>query len=88
LVIIPHFDKYPLLTHKRADFELFKPVANLMNRKEHLTTEGLHKIVSIKASINNGLSVALSEYFPDVIPVQRPEVQLLEISEAIGLLVL
>lgn len=22
-VIIPHFDKYPLLTKKRADFELF-----------------------------------------------------------------
>lgn len=23
-VIIPHFDKYPLMTQKRADFELFK----------------------------------------------------------------
>lgn len=23
-VIIPHFDKFPLQTHKRADFELFK----------------------------------------------------------------
>jgi hypothetical protein len=23
-VVIPHFDKYPLLSHKRADFLLFK----------------------------------------------------------------
>ena len=23
-IIIPHFDKYPLLTQKKADFELFK----------------------------------------------------------------
>jgi len=42
-VIIPHFDKYPLLTQKRADFELFKSVIQVMSRKEHLTEEGLKK---------------------------------------------
>lgn len=25
-VIIPHFDKYPLITKKRADYELFKQI--------------------------------------------------------------
>ena len=54
--VIDHFDKYPLLTQKRADFELFKSVVDMMNRKEHLTMEGLTKIVSLKASINKGLS--------------------------------
>ena len=33
-VIIPHFIKYPLMT-QNADFLLFKPVVELMNRKEH-----------------------------------------------------
>ena len=43
-----------------------------MSRKEHLTIEGLHKIVAIKASMNNGLSEVLKEVFPNIIPVPRP----------------
>lgn len=30
-----------LLSQKRADFELFKLAVELMNKKEHLTSEGL-----------------------------------------------
>jgi hypothetical protein len=44
IVIINHFEKYPLLTQKRADYELFKQIFELINRKEHLTKEGFHKI--------------------------------------------
>lgn len=51
-VIIPHFEKYPLITQKQADFLLFKEVADLMNRKEHLTMEWLQKILNIRASMN------------------------------------
>lgn len=74
-VIIDHFDKYPLLTQKQADFKLFKQVVELMNRKEHLTIEGLHKIVAIKASINLGLSSRLKQGLSDIIPVERPKVE-------------
>ena len=77
-VIIPHFVKYPLLTQKRADFELFKLVVELMNKKEHLTKEGLNKIVAIKASMNKGLSDELKAAFPNIGPVQRPLVLLSE----------
>lgn len=59
-MIIPHFNNYTLLTQKRADFELFKLVIELINRKEHLTSEGIEKIISIKASINRGLSKEFS----------------------------
>ena len=71
-VVIDHFAKYPLITHKRADFELFKQVVDLMNRKEHLTLDGLYKIVSLRAAMNNGLSEEQKAAFPDVVPVQRP----------------
>jgi hypothetical protein len=74
-VIIPHFKQYPLLTQKRADFELFKRVVDLMNHKEHLNPKGLQEIVNIRASINLGLSDILKKSFPDVIPVARPLVQ-------------
>jgi len=70
-VIIPHFDKYPLLTQKRVDFLLFKSIVELINRKEHLTEEGLIKIVNIKASLNNGLSDKLKTIFPNAVPVPR-----------------
>ena len=59
-VIIPHFGKYPLITQKRADFILFKLAVEMINRKEHLTEEGIRKIVSIKAAMNLGLSEKLS----------------------------
>ena len=74
-VIIPHFDKYPLMTQKRADFLLFKLIIELMNKKEHLTTDGLRKIVSLRASINNGLPLQLQTAFVDIKPVERPEVE-------------
>jgi hypothetical protein len=77
-VIIPHFDKYPLITQKQADYELFRQVVKIMNRKEHLTPDGLQQIVNLKASINLGLSEGLKAAFPDIIPVSRPEVKLAE----------
>ena len=77
-VLIEHFDKYPLITQKRADYELFKKAVNLMIHKEHLNPEGLQKIVNIRASINNGLSDELNSAFPNTIPVTRPKVQLPE----------
>lgn len=75
-VIVEHFNKFPLLTKKRVDFELFTQIFNLINQKEHLTLPGLVKIVSIKASMNLCcLSELLKAAFPDVIPVKRPKVE-------------
>jgi hypothetical protein len=74
-IIIEHFNKYPLLTQKRADFELYKQVVDIMNRKEHLTKEGLNKIVAMKATMNLGLPTELKEAFPHTITVPRPLVQ-------------
>jgi hypothetical protein len=71
-VIIPLFEKYPLISKKRGDFELFKQILDIMNRKEHLTMEGIRKIIAIKSSMNIGLNDKLKEAFPDTIPVQRP----------------
>ena len=71
-VIIPHFIKYPLITKKQGDFLLFKSIVEMINVKEHLTMEGLQKIVSIKASVNKGLTDELKVAFPNTIPVLRP----------------
>lgn len=72
-VILPHFDKYPLLSNKRSDFLLFQKIVLLMyNDKSHLSIEGLQRIVNLRASLNNGLSSVLSVAFPFSVAVPRP----------------
>ena len=66
-----HFQKYPLITKKRGDFELFSSAIELMCNKEHLTKEGLDKLVAIRASMNLGLSELLKASFPLCKPVQQ-----------------
>jgi hypothetical protein len=80
-LVLPHFDKYPLLTQKKADYLLFKQAVELVLRGEHLTTEGILKIISIKASLNLGLSDVLSKAFPDIIPKDRPVVEYTGITD-------
>lgn len=70
-----------MLTQKRADFLLFKLVIDLMFRKEHLTSKGLLDIVSLKASLNLGLSEDLNRAFPNVVAKDRPEVELKAIRD-------
>lgn len=68
--IIPHFDKYNLLTDKRNDFELFKKVIYILG-KGPLTEASLREVVSIKASINKGLSYNLKSSFANIVPSKR-----------------
>lgn len=80
-VIIPHFEKYPLLTQKWADYKIFKSIVELMDKKEHLTPEGLNKVLSLKASMNKGLSADLIKAFPLITPVDRPKVAVSDIVD-------
>ncbi len=80
-VVIEHLDKFPLITQKRADYELFKQALYIISKKDHLKPEGLQQIVNIKASLNLGLSPTLKAAFPNTKPVQRSEVMLQEIKD-------
>ena len=70
--LVKFFDKYPLITKKIGDYLLFKQIVSIMQLKEHLTLEGLQKIINIKATLNFGLSKELQLMFPETIPVPRP----------------
>ncbi|KAA8628022.1 hypothetical protein SMACR_12698 [Sordaria macrospora] len=48
----------------------------MMQRGEHLTNEGLQKIINIRASLNKGLSLLLKEAFPTSVAVSRPPLPL------------
>ena len=71
-LVIPHFDKYPLISKKYADYLLFKKAVILIRNKEHLSRKGLQEIVSIKTNMNKGLSDELKRAFTKNIEVARP----------------
>ncbi len=73
-VIINHFDQYPLISQKQTDYILFKQICELIKNKEHLTLEGFEKIVTLKASMNLGLSEVLKAAFPNTIAISNPKV--------------
>lgn len=81
-VIIDHFNKYPLKTKKHADYVLLMKAFYIVQANKHLTLYDLHKIVAIKASMNNGLSCKLQTAFPDVVPVTRLLVKNKKITDA------
>jgi hypothetical protein len=75
--IVPHFEKYPLITKKYSDFILFRNIVKLIDKKEHLHKDGFIKIVSYKASLNNGLSNKLKTYFPKLTEIERIKVNII-----------
>ena len=77
-VIIPHFDKYPCITQKQSDFLIWKKIIELMNKGEHLNKDSLINIISLKASLNKGLSAKLKRYFPIVTEIKRSKINLPE----------
>ncbi|XWW92072.1 LAGLIDADG endonuclease (mitochondrion) [Cordyceps javanica] len=72
--IIAHFDKYPLISQKYADYLLFKDAVSLIKIKEHLNRKGFIKVLCIRASMNLGLSDELQLAFPNIKPISRPSV--------------
>ncbi len=73
--IINHFDQFPLITKKWADFKLFKEAFNIIKNKQHLTQEGLESIVGIKEAMNLGITDLLKNSFPNIPKVEKPLVK-------------
>lgn len=50
--IVPFFEKHPLKSKKRQDFQKFRKVLLMMEKGDHLTEEGLNKIREIASQMN------------------------------------
>jgi len=69
-IIIDHFNKYPLISKKKERTLSFSNKL-LVSKKDHLTTEGFNKTLSIKAALNTGLNDGLKEVFGEVKPAAK-----------------
>ncbi|OGL87638.1 hypothetical protein A3I42_04800 [Candidatus Uhrbacteria bacterium RIFCSPLOWO2_02_FULL_49_11] len=53
--IIPFFEKYRFLSSRKLfNFAIFKQIAMLVEKNQHLTQEGLNKIVQLHEKLNEG----------------------------------
>ena len=54
--IVPFFEKHPLKTSKRIDFQRFRRVVRMMADGAHLDAEGVAKIRALAEGMNRGRS--------------------------------
>lgn len=53
--VIPFFNRFGFLSaKKKRDFSKFKKIAHLIEKKDHLTLEGIEKILEIRKEMNDG----------------------------------
>lgn len=52
LSVVSHFDTYPCVGKKHLNFIIWREVVTLMEKKEHLTLEGLIKIKILVGKLN------------------------------------
>ena len=52
-IIIPHLDRYPLITSKNLDYLDFKKIALLIKNKKHFDPKVLNEILEIKSNMNS-----------------------------------
>ncbi len=50
--VIPHFEKFPLLSKKDKDFRLFKEICLIINKQKHLQKDGFVEIVNLAYQMN------------------------------------
>ncbi|NMB92397.1 MAG: endonuclease [Parcubacteria group bacterium] len=50
--VIPFFDKYPLISKKKKEFEKFRKICFLMMNGKHLTKNGFKRITKIAFEMN------------------------------------
>lgn len=51
-VVLPHFERWPLLSAKRRDVEIFGRVCDMIHARRHRTTAGFRQIVELAMEMN------------------------------------
>ena len=71
--LIPFFKKYPVVGVKSKGFQDWCLIAEIVKNGDHLTREGLNKVVELKSVLNKGeLAIELAKAYPVINFIQRP----------------
>jgi hypothetical protein len=78
-VVVPFFEDHPLVTAKRADFELFREALELIEAGEHLKSTGLSRIAALTERMNRrqrSRYLESSEAIRQPVSVPTPELKI------------
>jgi hypothetical protein len=75
-IIVPFFERYPLLTSKRENFGKFVDVLKLMKQRRHLSTDGLLEIARIVETMNRRKPSSVRRILRDHTPATSNEVKI------------
>lgn len=90
IIIRDYFLSNPLMTYKLVHFQIWCQVIDLMVNKEHLTLEGLYKIVALKEHSPKGISNSLQLAFPlwrnytIPLPLYNPNLSVIDLNWLAG----
>jgi len=62
-VLIPHLDKYPLLTSKYLNYLTFKKAIKMLENKADLTLQGIEKLKNMASQMNTNRTFEENGYF-------------------------
>jgi hypothetical protein len=52
--VFPFFERFPLRGPKRNDLAVFRQIAELVRRREHLSPRGVERVLEMRRSMNRG----------------------------------
>jgi hypothetical protein len=52
--VFPFFERFPLRGPKRNDLAIFRQIAELVRRREHLSPLGIRRVLEMRRSMNRG----------------------------------
>jgi len=62
-VLIPHLDKYPLLTSEYLNYLTFKKAIKMLENKADLTLQGIEKLKNMASQMNTNRTFEENGYF-------------------------
>ena len=71
--VINYFNKFNLQSRKHVNYLKWRKVYTLIQDKQHLTDKGLLEILSLKGSLNLGLSENIKNVFPNIKIKEKPK---------------
>jgi hypothetical protein len=75
-VVVPFFEGHPLITAKRADFQRFSAVLQMMQTGEHLQEDGLRRIAALTEQMNRRQRSRYLESSEAIRQPARPDTEL------------
>ena len=72
--VIPFFERHPILSEKRLEFETFAEIVRAMERREHLEQEGFERLLALAIQMNGDGRYRRTDWSSRILRGHTPDV--------------